>query len=601
MEIGTKKMKVDKEMLNLNDVVSIVSKNCRCNELEERSKKAEGRCAELEFELQRKHSQCEALEAKLKALEADKFAAEEELKVLRVSSEKHKEEKQISYEKERGEATIDNLTDDNEVVQLMIENKVLECEKKRAESEAEVWKDNYKKMELRAIQLELGRGHERNEKQEASNWTTATVGSHQGPISNSRFHPARQARKQLKFLNEESPCKRMAPSTPLGAKPASVCVIDITDSDDEPNIIQTSPVLTQGGGNISVPTCFVAEIEKMSNIDGGNNEKDLSAGEDVPFVATLKRKRTCNVVTSESEHDDANDCDDDDDDMPISKLKRMHIPKAGSEQVKCNINSSATTTTFAYNKTIGTATPRRRLVPLRKCAREQECKKSSNRSKKAKHRESIATNSCESEEDLSDSEDEGLSDFIVDDSDVSNCDDASSKSHTVSNDDGDSDTSNSQDVPDDDSCSDSQEETDRKVDFGMILSQIQRRKDHKSKWEYEADMLAAFGKDPELCMKAVCALYLQQTSEEQMSRGSMYSNQRGFSKFDAHSLLCHGFIVGNRNVFGTRTFSYTKSSLSFATRRGLQPNDFSSPAHLMIKEKVVLWLSSSLMEILLVV
>ncbi|XP_015934499.1 uncharacterized protein LOC107460624 isoform X1 [Arachis duranensis] len=538
MEIGTKKMKVDKEMLNLNDVVSIVSKNCRCNELEERSKKAEGRCAELEFELQRKHSQCEALEAKLKALGADKFAAEEELKVLTVSSEKHKEEKQISYEKERGEATIDSLTDDNEVVQLMIENKVLECEKKRAESEAEVWKDNYKKMELRAIQLELGRGHERNEKQEASNWTTATVGSHQGPISNSRFHPARQARKQLKFLNEESPCKRMAPSTPLGAKPASVCVIDITDSDDEPNIIQTSPVLTQGGGNISVPTCFVAEIEKMSNIDGGNNEKDLSAGEDVPFVATLKRKRTCNVVTSESEHDDANDCDDDDDDddddMPISKLKRMHIPKAGSEQVKCDINSSATTTTFAYNKTIGTATPRRRLVPLRKCAREQECKKSSNRSKKAKHRESIATNSCESEEDLSDSEDEGLSDFIVDDSDVSNCDDASSKSHTVSNDDGDSDTSNSQDVPDDDSCSDSQEETDRKVDFGMILSQIQRRKDHKSKWEYEADMLAAFGKDPELCMKAVCALYLQQTSEEQMSRGSMYSNQRGFSKFDAH-------------------------------------------------------------------
>ncbi|MED6223791.1 hypothetical protein PIB30_077543 [Stylosanthes scabra] len=533
METVEKKMTVDKEMANLSDVISIGSKNCQCNELEERSKNAEARCAELEFELQRKQSQYEALEAKLKALEVEKFSVEEELNVLRVSSQKHKGEKQISNEKERGEGTIDDLTDDNKVVQLMVEKKVLEGEKKRAESEAELWKDNYKKMELHAILLELGRGQERNEKPKASNRT--------------KFLPAIQARKQLKFQNEESPSKRIAPSTPLCANSASVCVIDITDSDDEPDIIQPSSVLCQRSGNISVSTRFAAEIGKVSNTCCGNNEDDLT-GEDLPFVAIPKRKRTLNIVTSESEGDDANDgdCDDDDDDdddMPISKLKRMNNPEAGSEQVKGGINSSATTT-FADDKDTCTVTPRRRLVPLRKCAREKECKESSNRSKKAKHQASIPTNACESEEDLSDSEDDGLSDFIVDDSDES------SKSHNASNDDGDSDSSNSQDVPDNDTGSDSQDESDGEVEFGMILSRIQRRKDHKTKWEYEAEMLAAFGKDPVLCMKAVCALYRQQTSEEQMTRGSMYSNQRGFSKFDAHRGSTLAEFLTNGDPFG---------------------------------------------------
>lgn len=79
----------------------------------------------------------------------------------------------------------------------------------------------------------------------------------------------------------------------------------------------------------------------------------------------------------------------------------------------------------------------------------------------------------------------------------------------------------------------SQDVLDEDMDFGKILSKIQRSKTNM-KWEFEADMLAAFGKDPELCMKAVCALYRQQTSEEQMSKGALLSNQRGFNKFDAY-------------------------------------------------------------------
>ncbi|XP_057442850.1 uncharacterized protein LOC130734436 isoform X3 [Lotus japonicus] len=116
-----------------------------------------------------------------------------------------------------------------------------------------------------------------------------------------------------------------------------------------------------------------------------------------------------------------------------------------------------------------------------------------------------------------------MSNFIVNDSDVSDSGDTFSKSEDGSNGDVDTASSNLQDV------------SDGEMNFGEILSKIRRSKNNNEmKWEYEGDMLAAFGKDPELCMKAVCSLYRQQTSEEQMSKEAIYQNNRGFSKFDAH-------------------------------------------------------------------
>lgn len=44
---------------------------------------------------------------------------------------------------------------------------------------------------------------------------------------------ARQVRKQLSFDEERSPSKKLAPSTPGGARPASLGIIDISDSDSE--------------------------------------------------------------------------------------------------------------------------------------------------------------------------------------------------------------------------------------------------------------------------------------------------------------------------------------------------------------------------------
>lgn len=369
------------------------------------------------------------------------------------------------------------------------------------------------------------------------------VGTHpdsifqRSPILHSSVPPGRKVTRQLTFETEEGRSKKMAPSTPIGAKSTSVNIIDIIDSDDEPDIsTQNLAPDRSGRGKISLSTCFAAEKGKCSDSNyAQNNEENLDFGEDFSFSSTPKRKRTCNVIISESESDD------EDDNMPICKLKRkrMHTQEVSSDQVRPDFNSSLTATNSEVDNNTNAVMTRRRLQSLRNCvSKSQDDKTSSCKPHKVKHEQSIPTNDDgdddESEDDLSYSEGGNMSDFIVDDSDVSNCEDTSSKSQDGSNGDVDSDSSNSQDLQDSNKDSDSQDESDGDMDFGKILSKIQRSKNNKMKWNFEADMLAAFGKDPELCMKAVCALYRQQTSEEQISKGTLCYNGRGFSKFDAH-------------------------------------------------------------------
>ncbi|CAL0319487.1 unnamed protein product [Lupinus luteus] len=605
MEIGIEKMEEDRKMLNSNVLSNnSVAENCRCVKLEEQIKKAEAQCAELEFELQKKNEHCEALTAKLVVVEVEKFAVEDELKVLRVSSEGFKAKNEVANEKEREVERIVDLTDDSEVAQLMTENTVLECEKKKAETEVEIWKQRYKNLESWALQFGLGSGsyyQENNGKKKHHEQINNEDCWHQGANLDSKVCPVRKFREHLTFEIEDSPLKKMTPSTP------PVSVIDIDAINDGPNISQHPFLHRKGSENVAVSMSFVGENRKMSSSSyAQNNEEDLNSGDDVPLVPIPKRKRTCNVVTSESEQDDddndnvplckresinvpevspdqvkcdingkisrntyvqnnegclnfgdddplvaipkrrrafnvvtsESEHDDDDDDVPLSKLMRMHIPEVSLDQVRCDINSSVTVATSADDKATSTIKGRQHLVPLRKCKRKvQEGKNSSRRSNKAKHQENITTDdvnaASESEDDLSGCEDKDLSDFIVDDSDESNCDDTSSRSQNVYNDLVDTDYSNSQDVPDNDTDSDSQDVSDGDMDYSKILSQIQRKKDHIVEWEYEADMLAAFGKDPELCMKAVCVLYRQQTEDEQMSKGALHRNGRGFNKLDA--------------------------------------------------------------------
>lgn len=215
----------------------------------------------------------------------------------------------------------------------------------------------------------------------------------------------------------------MAASTPIVAKSSSVNVIETIDN-DEPNITQKNTIPdTQSSGNISLSACSAAEKEENSNTNyAQNNEVNLDFGEDTLFVVTSNRKRTCNVVLSEPESDDDEDNDLDtpdvnvdklvsDDDMPISKRTRMK------------------------------KVTRHRLQPLRNCESKSQ------------------DSDDEPEEDLSYSEGGNMSDFIVDDSDVSNSgasnsEDTSCKSLDGSNGEVDSD---SQDV------------LDSEMDFGKVL------------------------------------------------------------------------------------------------------------------------------------
>ena len=207
------------------------------------------------------------------------------------------------------------------------------------------------------------------------------------------------------------------------------------------------------------------------------------------------------------------DTESDDDNVPISKLKRMHLQEKVPEIVGSDLNDCSVTDTISVgNNVMDIITPpRRRLMTLRKCEGKVGAGRNNlSQASETKYHQGIPTREDvedeDSEEAGSESEGESLGGFIVESSDVSHADDASSESQDVSDD---------------------------NVDFDEILSKLQRNKDHTSEWEFEADMLAAFGKDIELCMKAVCALYRQQTSEEKLSKETFYYNGRGFSKFDA--------------------------------------------------------------------
>lgn len=582
MDLGKAKNEDDTkcEIFFKNELV-----DCLCGELEERSKKAEARCVELELDIQKKKSEYEVLEDKFRALEADKLAIEEELKVLKRENDETKEhvdgvegEMKDSSRRERDVEKIVDLTEENEeedkVVQLLIENKVLECEKKKAESEVKVWKQRFKELESQVLQLDENSfvryaeqplmggtkiegirprdgSHDETDldymQNNANVESLVDVGStfchspgkgtvdlqaagtpftdlpckrdvcieegKKGVCLEYEVKYARQVRKQLSFEEERSPSKKLAPSTPGGARPASLGIIDISDSDSEVDNshakkIRKVRVLEDcilGGCVGSEKEKFSQNRVKQTHYDQ-NDKEDMDAREEnILIFPTPKRKRASNVVNSDTESDDDN--------VPISKLKWMHLQEKVPEIVGSDLNDCSVTDTISVgNNVMDIITPpRRRLVTLRKCEGKGGAGRNNlSQASETKYHQGIPTREDvedeDSEEAGSESEGESLGGFIVESSDVSHADDASSESQDVSDD---------------------------NVDFDEILSKLQRNKDHKSEWEFEADMLAAFGKDIELCMKAVCALYRQQTSEEKLSKETFYYNGRGFSKFDA--------------------------------------------------------------------
>lgn len=118
----------------------------KSKELEERIETDGERCILLELEIDRRRSKFDSLESKFRELEVKKVGMQDEVEDLKRRNVELKE-RINQVEKENGVVS-------EEVVELKIENNVLECEKKSAEREAEVWKLKCKELESRVLELE---------------------------------------------------------------------------------------------------------------------------------------------------------------------------------------------------------------------------------------------------------------------------------------------------------------------------------------------------------------------------------------------------------------------------------------------------------------
>ncbi|XP_024012402.1 uncharacterized protein LOC18017871 isoform X2 [Eutrema salsugineum] len=230
---------------------------------------------------------------------------------------------------------------------------------------------------------------------------------------------------------------------------------------------------------------------------GENYEDDDVEACEVNTSTPRKRKR---VVTSDSENDD----DDDEDNIPISILKNLKPPNE-------EMSDLVDTPSIEENESGGLRSQRRVSSRLRKKRVLEEISTSSERNLRERLVGIPTTGNAEDDEteEESELESESLNGFIVDD------ESASEKT--------------------DETEGDVREEvSDGETGYAEIMSRLRRdKKPGKRKWEYLTDMQADFGKDPELCMRAVCALYRLQTEEEKAARSSYVANGRGFSKFDA--------------------------------------------------------------------
>ncbi|XP_058100246.1 uncharacterized protein LOC131245070 isoform X2 [Magnolia sinica] len=307
---------------------------------------------------------------------------------------------------------------------------------------------------------------------------------------------------------------RVAPTVVRGTELVSGReVVLIVDSDDEMEAIPASNFNVECIEKTQVPSkCLsgkaldnqmersLQKSSKRKYSDQGSEsaalENDSSCKESFTPSFTTKRKHSSKVITSDDESEE-------DDNIPICKRKWKKLAElcdSTEKPSKSPMNQSCAALSFSSGSDCveeSITTPRRHLVPLRQCE-ETKCgtkrtsvdylagQKLSPRTGnlilgtiETSYRMPEKTASKNVKEDEvedaeSDGEDEGLGGFIV----------------------------------------------------------RMRRGKESSKWEYEADMLSSFSKDPVLCMRAVCAIYRRQTSEEKSVQGSSYVKNRGFNKFD---------------------------------------------------------------------
>uniref|UniRef100_A0A1J3HZ22 Uncharacterized protein n=1 Tax=Noccaea caerulescens TaxID=107243 RepID=A0A1J3HZ22_NOCCA len=273
----------------------------------------------------------------------------------------------------------------------------------------------------------------------------------------------------------------------------STDVVEISDSDTEERIEKESD------GMDTLEERSVGENYEDEDVE------DCEVNTNTP-LGDRKRKR---VITSDSENDD-------EDNIPISILKNLKPVKQETSGLVDSQRQRRVSSRLRKQRVLEesfTSTSERLVgIPTTANAEDDETEE-------------------EEEEEESGGERDSLDGFIVAD-EIS-----SEKSDETEGDD---------DAPEEESV----------TGYEEVMSRLRRdKKPEKRKWEYETDMLAAFGKDPELCMRAVCVLYRFQTEDEKVSRTSHVVNGRGFSKFDAERGTRIGQFLTDRDPEGDLTKS----------------------------------------------
>ncbi|MQL75870.1 hypothetical protein Taro_008251 [Colocasia esculenta] len=484
-----------------------------------------------------------ALEARVRDLALEKSVASGEAEKYRNLCgklegevlEKEEEVKVVSLREREAVSRIEEMKKREQefrekILELQVENGNLACALRTAEVEVMDWKRKYGEVEalsLRLVEENMSlkaKGQGMTPKIDREDGSNLPTGQNRDEVRENSKPP------QVLKLEGENSDREVYGAVRGGAAPAMAAVIEIIESEDEMDGNDRGCLKQNMAGTLGDNGDL--QTKSVSNelrLDLENDAATLADGsrsrENVLSTSTPKRKRTSRVIMSDSESEE------DENRGPKEESKRSRV----EETVECSSVNSHSDDDCGNRELV---TPlRRRLVPLSQCSGGKDKREiissrgsatavlSSIRRDRAagKNRGSVCRqlqypviddvrdDEVHGDEDAvsmeSDSEGESLGGFIVDESSASN-DECSSASVS----------------------SEQEESSDASID--MLLSKICREK-HGMKWEYEADMLASFGKDPLICMKAVCALYRQQTADEQSVKGTLLVNNRGFNKLDA--------------------------------------------------------------------
>uniref|UniRef100_A0ACD5VLH7 Uncharacterized protein n=1 Tax=Avena sativa TaxID=4498 RepID=A0ACD5VLH7_AVESA len=309
-----------------------------------------------------------------------------------------------------------------------------------------------------------------------------------------RIQPARQALEFLEPKDHEKSEENSEEDDSMGgfiddadctensADAAEEYSAELEESDNEENY-------ERGGGNIGSVCCHAhvdledddvsntpqgnhrAAARVISDSESGDDDEDDGGNENEEVCVTSSRKRVlCDVSDCESE-DVAQGVDSKDDDDELYEMEGCSTPATRRSARLVERRS-------------------KRIRPARRTLEFVEPK--------------------DHEESEGDSEEDDNMDEFIDDADCTENSAVAAEEYSAGL------------------------EEDNEENYEDLMARLRGRRNAKNEeWDYEAEMLSAFAEQPELCLKAVCALYRKQTEEEKTQRSTIVHNKKGFNQIDA--------------------------------------------------------------------